>query len=103
MADIIETDTITLAGAAFEVRALSFARLRRVLLKWQALAPGLMTPEGFDAAMEIIAAGLDREVEDVAQNVRATTPEIWAAVKVIGRVSGLAKQEEAPQEGSAGE
>jgi hypothetical protein len=101
--------TITLGGRRFALRPLTLGQLRRVLPAF-ARAAGLAQEEAIDAAIDILAAALERDhaamTRDVLLGVELRPAELIASVDAIARLSGLVSEEGAasgdgPLEGTA--
>jgi hypothetical protein len=99
--------TITLGGRRFALRPLTLGQLRRVLPAF-ARAAGLAQEEAIDAAIDILAAALERDhaamTRDVLLDTELRPVELIAAVDAIARLSGLVAEEgagsgEGPLEG----
>jgi hypothetical protein len=96
--DIIMT-TITLGGRRFALRPLTLGQLRSVLPAF-ARAAGLANEEAIDAAIDIIAAALERDHpafdRDALLGIEMRPAELIAAVDTIARLSGLVAEEPGP-------
>jgi hypothetical protein len=88
--------TITLGGRRFVLRPLTLGQLRRVLPAF-ARAAGLAQEEAIDAAIDILAAALERDhaamTRDVLLGVELRPVELITAVDAIARLSGLVSEE----------
>jgi hypothetical protein len=88
--------TITLGGRRFALRPLTLGQLRRVLPAF-ARAASLAQEEAIDAAIDILAAALERDhaamTRDVLLDVELRPAELIAAVDAIARLSGLVAEE----------
>lgn len=97
--------TITLGGRHFALRPLTLGQLRRVLPAF-ARAAGLAQEEAIDAAIDILAAALERDhpalTRDALLDFEMQPAELIAAVDAIARLSGLiAEEDAAPGEAAA--
>ena len=88
--------TITLGGRRFALRPLTLGQLRRVLPAF-ARAAGLANEEAIDAAIDVLAAALERDHaamnREVLLGIELTPAELIAAVDAIARLSGLVAEE----------
>jgi hypothetical protein len=88
--------TINLGGRRFALRPLTLGQLRRVLPAF-ARAAGLAQEEAIDAAIDILAAALERDhvsmTRDVLLDIELRPIELIAAVDAIARLSGLVSEE----------
>jgi hypothetical protein len=87
----IETETgqITLGGRSFPVSAFTFDQLQRLAPAFARLELGLHEG-GVQAAQEIIATALaDQIAEGELAQVKTNLVEIFSALPVIARASGL--------------
>jgi hypothetical protein len=88
--------TITLGGRRFALRPLTLGQLRRVLPAF-ARAAGLANEEAIDAAIDIIAAGLERDhpamTRDTLLGFEMRPVDLIASVDAIARLSGLVAEE----------
>ena len=88
--------TIALGGRRFALRPLTLGQLRRVLPAF-ARAAGLANEAAIDAAIDIIAAALERDhpamTRDVLLDIELRPVELIAAVDAIARLSGLVAEE----------
>lgn len=84
--------TITLGGRSYALRPLTLGQLRRVLPAF-ARAAGLVREEAIDAAIDILAAALERDhpalTRDALLGIEMRPAELIAAVDAIARLSGL--------------
>ncbi len=90
--------TIVLGGRRFALRPLTLGQLRRVLPAF-ARAAGLANEAAIDAAIDILAAALERDhpalTRDVLLDIELRPVELIAAVDAIARLSGLVAEESA--------
>jgi hypothetical protein len=90
--------TIVLGGRRFALRPLTLGQLRRVLPAF-ARAAGLAQEEAIDAAIDILAAALERDhplmTRDGLLGFEMLAAELIAAVDAIARLSGLVAEENA--------
>jgi hypothetical protein len=90
--------TITMGGRRFALRPLTLGQLRRVLPAF-ARAAGLGNEAAIDAAIDILAAALERDhpamTRDVLLGFEMRPAELIAAVDAIARLSGLVAEESA--------
>lgn len=88
--------TITLSGRSYALRPLTLGQLRRVLPAF-ARAAGLEREEAIDAAIDIVAAALERDhpalTRDALLGIEMRPVELIAAVDAIARLSGLVPDE----------
>jgi hypothetical protein len=88
--------TITLGGRRFALRPLTLGQLRRVLPAF-ARAAGLANEDAIDAAIDILAAALERDhaaiTRDILLGTELRPAELIAAVDAIARLSGLVAEE----------
>jgi hypothetical protein len=92
----ITMTTIVLGGRRFALRPLTLGQLRRVLPAF-ARAAGLAQEEAIDAAIDILAAALERDhpalTRDALLDFEMRPAELVAAVDAIARLSGLIAEE----------
>lgn len=90
--------TITLGARRFALRPLTLGQLRCVLPAF-ARAAGLAQEEAIDAAIDILAAALERDhsamTRDALLGIEMRPAELIAAVDAIARLSGLVAEENA--------
>jgi hypothetical protein len=90
--------TITLGGRRFALRPLTLGQLRHVLPAF-ARAAGLAQEEAIDAAIDILAAALERDhpatTRETLLGIEMRPAELVAAVDAIARLSGLVAEENA--------
>ncbi|HEV8015216.1 MAG TPA: hypothetical protein VGP48_06765 [Stellaceae bacterium] len=88
--------TITLGGRSFMLRPLTLGQLRSVLPAF-ARAAGLAHEDAIDAAIDILAAALERDhaamTRDALLGIELRPAELIAAVDAIARLSGLVTEE----------
>lgn len=88
--------TIVLGGRRFALRPLTLGQLRSVLPAF-ARAAGLAQEEAIDAAIDILAAALERDhpamTRDALLGFEMRPAELIAAVDAIARLSGLVAEE----------
>ena len=88
--------TIVLGGRRFALRPLTLGQLRRVLPAF-ARAAGLAQEEAIDAAIDILAAALERDHPAMTRegllDFEMRPAELVAAVDAIARLSGLVAEE----------
>ena len=88
--------TITLGGRGYALRPLTLGQLRRVLPAF-ARAAGLTQEDSIDAAIDILAAALERDhpalTRDALLEIELKPAELIAAVDAIARLSGLVHDE----------
>lgn len=90
--------TIVLGGRRFALRPLTLGQLRRVLPAF-ARAAGLAQEDAIDAAIDILAAALERDHPETTREAllacEMRPAELIAAVDAIARLSGLVAEENA--------
>jgi hypothetical protein len=90
--------TIALGGRRFALRPLTLGQLRCVLPAF-ARAAGLANEEAIDAAIDILAAALERDhpamTRDTLLGFEMRPAELIASVDAIARLSGLVAEENA--------
>lgn len=88
--------TIALGGRRFALRPLTLGQLRRVLPAF-ARAAGLANEEAIDAAIDVLAAALERDhaamTRELLLNIELLPAELISAVDAIARLSGLVADE----------
>jgi hypothetical protein len=91
--------TITMGGRSFALRPLTLGQLRRVLPAF-ARAAGLGNEDSIDAAIDILAAALERDhaamTREALLGIELRPAELIAAVDAVARLSGLVSDEAAP-------
>jgi hypothetical protein len=95
-----ETIAISLGGRDFTVRPLTFRQLREIEeALGRALKAGPLTKIDFDAAIDIVAAALNRAdptiTRDTILDLEGTKTEIVAATRAILGLSGYVERETA--------
>ena len=88
--------TITIGRRSFALRPLTLGQLRHVLPAF-ARAAGLANEDAIDAAIDILAAALERDhpamTHEALLGTELRPAELIAAVDAIARLSGLVAEE----------